>query len=456
MTDQALKDERTTEQTVIRKIMNRLIPFLAILYVFNLIDRGNVSIAALTMQTDLKFSDTVYGFGAGIFYIGYFLLEVPSNMVMERVGARRWMARIMISWGIISACMMFVRDPISFYSLRFLLGVAEAGFYPGIILYITYWVPSSSRARVIARFLSLQAILGLFGGPLGGQLLRLDHVGGLRGWQWLFLLEGLPSVICGFFVLRFLPDGPTGARWLSPPEKAWITSSLAADNATTTRVHHLSPLTVFKDLRIFHLCLIFILTSTAGNAVGVFGPQLIKARSAGLWPDSAVATVLIIPGIVGAIAMVLAAAHSDRTGHRRMHVAIGYFVGGLGFLLCVHCNTAWLVILALSINALGERAAAGSYWAVTTNLMGARAAASGIALINSIGNLGGFFGPWIMGYLKQRSHGDYTLGLYTAAALMATAAALSLLLQKAHKGEAQPAEEYDAVEAAAQPEHTLP
>lgn len=159
MTDQALKDERTTEQTVIRKIMNRLIPFLAILYVFNLIDRGNVSIAALTMQTDLKFSDTVYGFGAGIFYIGYFLLEVPSNMVMERVGARRWMARIMISWGIISACMMFVRDPISFYSLRFLLGVAEAGFYPGIILYITYWVPSSSRARVIARFLSLQAIL---------------------------------------------------------------------------------------------------------------------------------------------------------------------------------------------------------------------------------------------------------------------------------------------------------
>jgi ACS family tartrate transporter-like MFS transporter len=407
------------------KILLRLIPFLAVLYTFCLLDRGNVSIAALTMQKDLKFSDAVYGLGAGMFFVGYFFFEVPSNLIMERVGARRWIARIMITWGAISAAMLFVRSPQSFYVLRFLLGLAEAGFYPGILLYLTYWVPASARARVIARFLSLTALLGLFGGPLGGLLLKLDGWHGLAGWQWLFLLEGLPSVFIGLLVFKLLPDTPVQAKWLTSEEAQWITDRVASEAAGAERVQHLNWRVALSDHRIVMLCLIFILTSTAGNAVGFFGPQLLKARSGGAWSDPFVATVGVIPAIVGAVSMLLAAVHSDRTGRRRLHVVLGYFVGGLGFLLCLFAPSAPLTLAALALTSLGERAAAGSYWAVTTNLMGARAAAGGIAFINSVGNLGGFFGPVLMGELKERSGGSYAPGIATAALLMVCASLLA-------------------------------
>jgi ACS family tartrate transporter-like MFS transporter len=390
-----------------------------------MLDRTNINIAALTMKDDLRFSDAVYGFGAGIFFIGYFLFEVPSNLIMEKVGARRWIARIMLTWGAISACMMFVTTPISFYILRFLLGVAEAGFYPGVLLYLTYWVPAGYRAQIIARFLALTSILGLFGPPLGGLLLKLDGWYGLAGWQWLFLLEGLPTVLIGFTVFKFLPDKPADAAWLTSNEKSWITETLARESKSADRVQHMTWKVALSEPRILYLCLIFILVSTGSNAVGFFSAQLIKARSAGEWSDSFVATIGVIPAIVGAIGMSLAAAHSDRTGRRRLHVVLGYFVAGLGFLLCVILPTAPGVIVALSLNALGERIGAGSYWAVTTNLMGARAAAGGLAFINSVGNLGGFFGPVIMGDLKQRSNGGYALGLYTAAGLMVLASVIA-------------------------------
>ncbi|HLK61344.1 MAG TPA: MFS transporter [Chthonomonadaceae bacterium] len=406
------------ERSAIRKIMLSLAPFLALLYVFNMLDRGNVSSAALTMQKDLHFSDTVYGLGAGIFFIGYFFFEVPSNLVMERVGARRWIARIMISWGIISACMMFVRNPASFYGLRTLLGVAEAGFFPGIILYLTYWVPSKYRAQVIARFLALTAIIGLVGPLISGQLLRMNGIGGLAGWQWLFLLEGMPSILLGFVVLGILPDRPSQAGWLTPEEKSWIESSLVEDAQNTQRVQHLSWRVALTEPRIRMLCLIFIVTSVGGNAIGFFGPQLIKSRSGGLWPDWLVVTALVIPDIVGAAAMALAAGHSDRTGRRRRHVTLGYFLAGLSFVACVFAPNAGWTIAALAFHKLGERTAAGSYWALTTNLLGVRAAAGGIALINSVGNLGGFFGPLLMGKLKDSTHGGYTVGLYTAAGFM--------------------------------------
>ena len=410
--------------------MGRLIPFLAILYVFCLLDRGNVSIAALTMQKDLKFSDTIYGLGAGIFFLGYFLFEVPSNLIMEKVGARLWIARIMVTWGIISGAMMFVRSPGSFYTMRFLLGLAEAGFYPGVLLYLTYWVPASLRARVISRFLALTAILGLFGGPLGGLLLQLHGWHGLAGWQWLFLVEGVPSILMGFVVLRVLPDSPGQSTWLTVEEKEWLASRLERDARTERRVEHLTFRKALTEPRILHLCLIFILTATAGNAVGFFGPQLVQARSGGLWSDSFVATILVVPAIVGAISMSLASSHSDRTGRRRLHVVVGYGIAAFGFLLCVLLPTAPGVILALSITALGERIAAGSYWAVTTNLLGAGAAAGGLAFINSVGNLGGFFGPFLMGELKTRSGGAFSPGLYTAAALMLLAAFVAYLTLK--------------------------
>lgn len=428
MNDAEPVNSPTMERAVIGKMMVRLIPFLAILYVFCLLDRGNVSIAALTMQKDLAFSDVVYGMGAGIFFIGYFIFEVPSNLIMERVGARRWIARIMVTWGLISAAMMFVRTPFSFYALRFLLGLAEAGFYPGILLYLTYWVPASFRAQVIARFLALTAILGLFGGPLGGLLLTLDGWKGLAGWQWLFLLEGIPSVLLGFLVLKIMPDSPEKATWLTGSEKQWLAARLAHDAETQQRVQHLTWRKALSEPRILHLCLIFIITSTAGNAVGFFGPQLIKARSGGEWSDSFVATINVIPAIVGAISMSLAAAHSDRTGRRRLHVVVGYFIAGIGFLLCVFMPNAYGIIFALSITALGERIGAGSYWAVTTNLLGAGAAAGGIAFINSVGNLGGFFGPLLMGELKTRSGGAYAPGLYTAAGLMVLASTFAFFM----------------------------
>ena len=429
MTELEQQRSEAIEQSVIQKVLSRLIPFLAILYVFNLLDRGNVSIAALTMQKDLKFSDTVYGFGAGMFFIGYFFFEVPSNLIMERVGARRWIARIMFSWGLVSTAMMFIHTPFSFYFLRFLLGVAEAGFYPGIILYITYWVPANTRAKVIARFLFWTGILGLFGSPLGGLLLKMSGVFGLTGWQWLFLVEGLPSVILSLAVLKFLPNTPSEAQWLTSEEKDWIATRLAQEAKNDQRVQHLSLRVALTEPRIRQLCLIFILIASGGNAVGFFGPQLLKARSGGLWSDTLVASVGIIPALVGAIAMRLAANHSDRTGKRRQHVAIGYCIAGFGFVACVFAPNASWTVAALTLNAFGERIAAGSYWALTTNLMGARAAAGGIAMINSIGGLGGFIGPNLMAQLKQRTHGGYVLGLYTAAGLLFLASFLASRLR---------------------------
>lgn len=437
----------TMERAVIGKLMARLIPFLSILYVFCLLDRGNVSIAALTMKKDLVFDDKIYGLGAGIFFVGYFIFEVPSNLIMEKVGARRWIARIMVTWGLVSAGMMFVRNDISFYSLRFLLGLAEAGFYPGILLYLTYWVPASFRAQVLSRFLAMTALLGLFGGPLGGLLLKLDGWHGLPGWQWLFLIEGIPSILLGFVVLKLMPDRPDQAPWLTGEEKSWLAARLAHDARSQERVQHLTWKIALSEPRIVFLCLIFICTSTAGNAVGFFGPELIKVRSGGTWEDWLVATVGVIPAIVGAISMTLASIHSDRTGKRRMHVVLGYFVGALGFLLCAFVPTAPLVILALSIVAFGERIAAGSYWAVTTNLLGAGAAAGGIAFINSVGNLGGFFGPMLMGELKTRSGGQFTPGLLTAAGFMLVASILSYIALKQRSAVVR-----EGIAAAAQPE----
>jgi len=429
MTPEELESSKAIERSVVKKLLIGLIPFLALLYMFNMLDRSNVSIAALGFKKELGFSDSWFGFGSGIFYLGYFTFEVPSNLIMERVGARPWIARIMITWGIISAAMMFMRTPLSFCILRILLGIAEAGFFPGVMLYLTYWVPGPIRARVIARFLAMTGVLGILGAPLGGRLLAMNGVAGLHGWQWVFLLEGIPSVLLGLLVLFVLPNGPAEARWLTPGEKDWILTSLAHDEANQIRVSHPSLKTIFADKRVIHLCLIFIITSIGGNAVGFFGPLLIKARSGNLWSDQAVANSMAIPSIVGALAMVFAAKHSDLSGNRRAHVVLGYFVAGLGFLACVYAPSAAMVIVALSLNQLGERCAAGSYWAVTTNLLGVRAAAGGLAFINSVGNLGGFIGPWLMGALKDHFHGSFTPGLIVAFLLLLVGSALSFWLK---------------------------
>lgn len=417
------------EQSIVSKVSRRLTPFLALLYVFCLIDRTNVSIAALQMQPALNFSNEVYGTGAGIFFLGYFLFEVPSNLIMERVGARRWIARIMFTWGLLSSAMMFVKSPMSFYTLRFLVGVAEAGFFPGVMLYFTYWIPATSRARAMAKFLALTAIIGLFGNPLGAALLKLDGWHGLGGWQWLFLLEGIPSVLLAFAVLAYLPNGPAEARWLTDEERQWLAQRLAKEAEHQHAVHHFSLKTALTEPRIRQLCLVFILSSTGTNAVNFFAPKLLKEVSDNTWDDSFVSLMLVIPAIVGAIAILSASSHSDRTGRRTGHVLVGYLIAAGGFLACVVAPGPWWIIGALAIFTLGERIGAGSYWALTTNLLGARAAAGGIAMINSIGNLGGLIGPKLMGGLVDRTH-SYTPGLYIAAGLMVCAAILGALLKR--------------------------
>jgi MFS transporter, ACS family, tartrate transporter len=279
--------------------------------------------------------------------------------------------------------------------------------------------------------------MGIFGGPLGGLLLKLDGWHGLAGWQWLFLIEGIPSVLLSVAVLKFLPNSPQDAPWLTTPEKQWLADQLAHDAKTQKRVEHLSWRKALADPRVVHLCLLFLLNSTANNAIGFFSPQLLKANSHGHWSNTAVAFAGMIPAIVGAISMLLASTHSDRTGNRQLHVVVGYTVAGLSFLLCAFMPDAWGIIFALSLAAMGERIAAGSYWAVTTNILGATAAAGGLAFINSVGNLGGFFGPQVMAELKTRSGGAFGPGIYTSAGLMLVAAVVALLTLGRHNRPAQ-------------------
>ena len=424
------------EKSVVRKVVTRLIPLIAILYMFNLLDRGNITIAAIPLQKELGFTDRVYGLGAGIFFLGYFLFEVPSNLIMERVGARLWIARIMLTWGIVSTSMMFVKTPLSLYTLRFLLGVAEAGFYPGIILYLTYWVPQAVRAKVLSRFLAVTGILGLLGGPIGGVLLEMNGLWGLRGWQWLFLIEGVPSILGTFLVLWLLPDGPKQAKWLSEDEKAYITAKLESESQNQTRMQHLSIRQGLSDPRLLSLILIFFLTATAGNAIGSFFPKLLNLKSGGTWTAAYIAKIGILPALAGALAMMAAASHSDRTGKRKLHVATGYFVAGFAYLLFLAAPSPAVLILFMTINNMGERSAAGSYWTLTTNLLGPRAAAAGIALINSTGNLGGFFGPIIMAEILTRTNGNYSIGLGMAVVLIMIAVMIACTL-KGHPDQTQ-------------------
>jgi MFS transporter, ACS family, tartrate transporter len=416
------------QNRVVTKYMLRLIPFLALLYAFCIIDRTNISTASVDMTKDLNLTDAVYGMGAGLFFIGYFLFEVPSNLIMERFGARRWIARIMFTWGAISCCFMFIKTAKMLYFLRFMLGVAEAGFYPGILLYITYWVPSVLRARIVSRFLALTAVMGLMSNPLGSILLRLKGVGGLHGWQWLFLLEGIPSVLLGFAVLKLLEDHPRHAKWLTEEEKDWVERSVAKDKEIASQIEHFTLKSALKEPRLLLLCLIFLLQGTGNNAVGFFANKLLSATSHRAWDSAKIALIMSIPAITGAAAMVIAAEHSDKSGRRKLHVVLGYLVGGGALLGLAACGTPSAVIAVLCLSAFGERIAAASYWAITSNTLGVRAAAGGIAMINSIGSLGGFIGPNVMGYITKANHDHYGPGLTLSGILMICGGLAALLL----------------------------
>ncbi len=400
-------------QKIYSRITWHIIPLLFICYVVAYLDRINIGFTKLQLQEVLGVDDSVfggvYGLGAGLFFIGYFLFEVPSNLILHRVGARIWIARIMIVWGIVSMGMMFIHSITTFYIARFLLGVAEAGFYPGVILYLTYWFPDKERAHTVALFATGTVIAGIVGSPVSGAILELHNKGGLAGWQWLFLLEGIPAVLLGVVVIFILPNRPENASWLSSSEKKWIQSRLDEEASQSMGKAHLRLSDAFTSKRIWMLCFIYFLLT-----VGIYGyemwlPSIIKEFS-GL-SYSLVGLINAIPYIVAMVFMVLIGYHSDKTGERRWHVAVTAFSAALGFGLSAWLQNPYFALAALMMSLIGLKSAMAPFWALSTVFLSGTAAAGGIALINSVGNLGGFVGPTLVGVVIDKT-GSLSISLW--------------------------------------------
>ncbi|HET7468315.1 MAG TPA: MFS transporter [Gemmatimonadales bacterium] len=416
------------------RVSRRLIPFLLLLYILNFLDRVNVGFAALEMNRDLGFGPEVYGFGAGVFFLGYCLFEVPSNLVLYRTGARLWIARIMVTWGLAASAMMVVHTAWGFYGLRFLLGVAEAGFFPGIIFYLTYWFPAPERARAYAWFLAAIPVCGVIGGPISGALLGLDGRLGLQGWQWLFVLEGVPSVLVGIAVLRLLPDRPRNARWLRPEQRAWLEARLEAERQQDAALHaggpsHAASLRhALADPAVWWLGVSYFLLIVPLYGFALWLPQLIKAS--GSYTNFEVGVITAIPYAVAAIGMVLVGRRSDRTGERYFHLATPALAGAVGLLAVTRAGSPVLLVAALSLTAFGVLGWLGPFWALPTAFLREQAAAGGIALINSMGAVGGFVGPYLLGRVKQ-STGEFKAGLLLLAGSLLAAAVLAAGLRRA-------------------------
>jgi ACS family tartrate transporter-like MFS transporter len=422
----AVTAEATIARSALRRVTRRLMPFLFLLYLLNFLDRVNVGFAALQMNRDLGFGPEIYGFGAGIFFVAYALFEVPSNLILARTGARIWIARIMISWGLVASAMMFVHSAESFYALRLLLGVAEAGFFPGIIYYLTHWYPARERARAYSAFLAAIPLSGIVGSPISGALLELDGRAGLAGWQWLFLLEGLPSVLVGFWVLSYLTDRPSAARWLPPEEAAWLERTLEAERAQMAEPHGAGLKRALRNPDVWHLALIYFLVVVGLYGFALWLPQLVKTIP-GL-SNFQIGLITAIPYLVAAAGMVLVGARSDRTGERYLHMALSTLVGAAGFVLAAYLRSPVPLVLALAVVAFGVLAPIGVFWSLPTAFLKGRAAAGGIAFINSIGALGGFVGPYAVGLVRERT-GSFGAALLTLAGVMLASAAAGLWLR---------------------------
>jgi ACS family tartrate transporter-like MFS transporter len=399
------------ERACMQRVVRRLIPLLMICYFIAYLDRVNVGFAGLTMNRDLHFSSSVFGFGSGIFFIGYFLFEVPSNLILEKMGARRWIARILISWGIISGFTAAVQGETSFYIVRFLLGLSEAGFYPGIILFITWWFPNYYRSRIIGVFMTAIPFSVIFGSIVSGALLSLDGSLGLAGWQWLFILEAAPAVVLGIVVMYCLTDRPSGAHWLAPDQKRWLIERLAAEAAHRVSIRHYGLGETFSNARVWGLTLVYFGQNVTGYGLVLFLPQIIKRFGVS---DLATGFLSAVPFVFGAIAMVLWGLHSDRTGERNRHCAAACFLQFLGLAACIFITNPILLMVAIVVSQMGGSGIAPTFWTLPTAMLSGTAAAGGIALINAVGNLGGFVGPYAMGVVRD-STGSFTIGLLTIA-----------------------------------------
>jgi MFS transporter, ACS family, tartrate transporter len=417
--------ESRLADAALSKARRKLIPFLFVLYLVAYIDRINVGFASLQMNRELGLSEAVFGMGAGLFFLGYSIFEVPSNLILARVGARLWIARIMISWGIAAMAMIAVRGAASFFALRFILGLAEAGFFPGVILYLTFWFPAREQARAVALFMTATALAGVIAGPVSGALLELHGLAGLSGWQWLFILEGLPAVILGVLVLRILPDGPNEAVWLEVDERIALYSRLEREHGRSTQKRSHSLADAISNSTVWILSLVYFAIVFGLYGVTFWLPQIIQTF--GNRSNFEIGVLSAIPFFGAAVAMVLVGRASDLSGERRWHLAVCAAIGAAGLLLAATTRTPILSLGALSIAAVGIWGTFGPFWAMPPEFLSGTAAAGAIALINSIGNLGGFGGPYVVRLVKQTTH-SFAGGMLLMAASLVAAGLLALTL----------------------------
>jgi ACS family tartrate transporter-like MFS transporter len=428
MSDTATTASSLLEDRAIRKITWRLIPFLMLLYFVAFLDRINVGFAALTMNRDIGLTSQMFGLGSGIFFLGYFAFEVPSTIILHKVGARFWIGRVLITWGLVSVAMVFTRGPISFYVLRFLLGLAEAGFFPGIILYLSYWFPSNHRSAVTAMFMAAAPAAGLIGSPVSGALMELNGLLGLRGWQWLFLLEGIPALVLGFVTFWFLTDRPAVAGWLTPDERDWLTSAIAQEQTGIKDPRSHSAWRALADWKVLALSLAYFGTSAGLYTIGFWAPLIVKGLGFSVFN---VGLLVAIPNLIAVVGMVLWSRSSDRTGERYWHAAIACLVGAAGMALAARAgSSAFLAIAGLSLTAFGVSAAKPPLWCLPTTFFAGTAAAASIGLINSLGTLGGFVGPYMIGSTNG-TRGNFTRGLYLVGGTLIVSAVTILIMRLA-------------------------
>jgi len=423
-------------RATILKVTRRLLPFLLLLYVVAYIDRVNIGFAALQMNDDLGLSAAMYGFGAGIFFIGYALFEVPSNLILARIGARLWIARIMVTWGFVSIAMMWAHSPATFYVLRFLLGVAEAGFFPGIIYYLCDWFPQKQRARAVSWFMTAIPLSIVIGGPLAGLLLGLDGRLGLAGWQWLFLVEGLPAMFLGIAVFLYLDDKPEDASWLGADEKAWLVREIRSEQQQARDRHGIGIGAALAHPAVWGLGIINFALQTGSYGLALWVPQILKGF--GGLTDLQVGLVSAIPFAFAAVGMVLIGRSSDRTNERFGHLAATCFVAAAGFAASALVKSPVPALVLLTITAIADLGGRGPFWALPSRLLAGSASAAGIAFINVFGAIGGFVGPNLIGLMKDVTS-DYTAGLLLLAGIVFTGAVATLALRRAKSLRPEPA-----------------
>ena len=414
------------EKRIIGQVTRKLIPFLILLYLVAYIDRSTLGFAKLHMNADAGISDAAYGFGAGLFFIGYFLLEVPSNLLLTRFGARRWFARILITWGLITVLMSLIRNPTSFYVLRFLLGAAEAGFFPGVLYFLTQWFPVRHRARIIGTFILSQPIALIITGPLAGGLLALEGWGGLHGWQWLFIVTGLPAMLLAWPTLKWLPDSPSQAKWLAPSDAQWLEAQLAQDRQVHQPTQHGNPLHALKDRRVVWMAIYYLPFPLSIYGLSLWLPTIIKGFGV---TDQMTGWLSTVPYIFAAAGLWLVPRSADRMNERYWHIALVSLFGAFCLALSAAFSTPLWQLLALSLTAFAAYSAQAVLWALPGRFLTGASAAAGIAMINAVGNLGGYLGPYAVGRIKE-STGSMASALYFLAAVLATVSIMTFFVRR--------------------------